>query len=225
MTERSAHIIAEIKGGIAQLNKLGKKKNGLFINRTRRRSKLRKDQLNLLLDLLEMEDVEFNELWNKNMDLLKGEDLIFSSITTNRNVLHGHPSLLVGKMDKNGKLVADGRGRKIPKMTKYTHAKIYSGKIDALGRMNLRATSTKTTIMGYVLPRIYVAYIEADGEIVLKIWKKDDKIFRSTSVGRLVCNPFGKDKARRDKFLSNKDKIMRKAAQRLKALEDQLDKL
>tara|TARA_B110000046_G_C12893635_1_gene355471 strand:+ start:378 stop:566 length:189 start_codon:yes stop_codon:yes gene_type:complete len=62
MTLKHDHIIDEIKAGILQLNKLGKKKNGLFVNRTKRRAKLNREQRQLLFDLLELDDQEFTNL-------------------------------------------------------------------------------------------------------------------------------------------------------------------
>ncbi|MFT5822189.1 MAG: hypothetical protein ACI8ZM_003445 [Crocinitomix sp.] len=215
----SQTLIEAVQKTIVELKYLAEKKTLWKSKRTRNILKLRTKQLNHLLDLLEQEDAEFNTLWNRNMDLLVGEDLLFSASMTNRNVISGHPSFLTGKMDNNGNLVADGTGRNIPKMTKYAYPKFYSGKIDALGRINLRATNKGLGFMLFVLPKNYIGYIEANGKVVMKMWKENSVTFKSTTISRLTCNPFGKNSEYKNEFLQNKDKIMRKAALRLAFIE------
>jgi len=222
MTAKFTHIIEKIKAGIIQLNKLGNKKNGLFVNRTKRRAKLRKEQLQLLLDLLEHEDQDFNTLWNRNMDLLKGEDLIFSVSSTGSNLLNGHPSILTGKINKIGTIILKPPRHSSSFLSKNFFPKAYAGSIDANGQLSLKSVSTGINFFGSSLPKKFASYIESNGEIRIQVWKQENEFFLTGRIAKITCNPFGQDKNHRDEFLSNKDKMMRKAAQRLKAIEDEL---
>ena len=179
MTLKHDHIIDEIKAGILQLNKLGKKKNGLFVNRTKRRAKLHREQRQLLFDLLELDDPEFTTLWNRNLDLLKAQDLIFSVSSTGGNLLNGHPSILTGRINKIGTIVLKPPRYSSSFLSKKFYPKSYVGSINATGQLYLKSGSTGINFFGSSLPTKFVGYIESNGEIQMQIKNKENEIFIS----------------------------------------------
>lgn len=218
----SRSLELNIQKTIIDLEKLNNRKS---LWKSRRISKIlgiRKKQLSLLLDLLELEDSEFNSLWNRNMDLLQGENLKFSVTRVEIDLLNGHASKLTGKIDKNGKIIAIPSGRFNPFMTKKFFPKIYVGKIDAIGQLALNSSSLGLNFIARNRPKSFIGSISSKGEIQMQISEKINEFWQSNNIGQIVCNPFGTDNERKAEFLENKDIIMRKAAQRLKQIEKQL---
>ncbi|NOQ73988.1 MAG: hypothetical protein GQ574_18425 [Crocinitomix sp.] len=215
-------FIAEIKNTIVFLKKLNGKRTLWKARRIRKILKLRKTQLALLLDLLELEDSEFSQLWNRNMDLLKGENLQFNVTRNDSHIVSGHPTKLSGQIDKHGKINAKPAGGAFPFMGKRTFPKVYAGKIDGIGQFFLRSESNGMSLFGRVLPKNYMGSIQSNGAIEMRISQKKNEMWQFSNIGQLVCNPFGNDTDRRNEFLNNKDLMMRKAALRLAFIEKEL---
>ena len=215
-------LIQGVKGTIVELKKLNGKKTFCKSRRIRKILKLRKAQLTLLLDLLELEDLEFSQLWNRNMDLLKGENLQFKVTRNDGGIMSGHPTKLSGQIDKDGKIIAQPAGGSFPFMGKRTFPKVYAGKIDGIGQFFIRTVSNGMSLFGRVLPKNYRGSIASNGAIEMRISQKKNELFQFSNIGQLICNPFGNDADRRDEFLNNKDKMMRKAALRLAFIEKDL---
>ncbi len=218
----SRSLELNIQKTIINLKKLNGKKSLWKSRRVNKILRIRKKQLNLLLNLLELEDSEFNMIWNRNMDLLKGENLKFSVTRVEIDLLNGHASKLTGKIDKEGKIIAIPTGKFNPFMSKKFFPKIYSGKIDAIGQLALNSTSLGINLITRSRPKSFIGSISTNGEIQMRVSEKLNEFWQSNNIGQIICDPFGVDNKRKNEFLKNKDIIMRKVAQKLKQIESQL---
>lgn len=211
-------LLNEIKKTIQQLEKL-KKRKWWRLNTKKRTYKLRKTQRKYIFDLLELENPEFSTIWNENMDLLANDDLLFSVTQLERNSWTGNPLQFDGKINRHGQLIASTTGKGTSFLGKQSFPKIYSGRIDSIGQLELKASSTRFQFFAFSIPKSYLGFIEADGEIVLKIAEISSKTLTQTTLAKLVCEPFKDNPTANNRFLQNRNLLLKQAAKRLVEIE------
>lgn len=178
-------------------------------------------QLDLILNLLEEEDPEFNVLWNQNLDLLDKGGLKFTVYAEDSGYLKVFTKELSGEIGTKGVLYLENSktGNVLDSLGLKLYPKGYVGRIDGLGRMKVVVSSQGFQFLGSRVPKSFVGDISSNGEV--KLILNDSRFeFSGTNVAeKLVCDPFRGNENERMTFLRNKHSILKKAARRLFEIE------
>ncbi len=180
--------------------------------RTRRVPALKIKEFRLLKNKLIETDQEFNEKHQENLNLLKGEELIFNVTGKGRDQFSSHALQLEGRIFPNGFLYVDTgeTNTNLGGMSSGVYPEEFEGVIDSLGRIKLQMTKSGFAILGGRVPKKFKATVSESGHVKLIMIDSEFEFTGNYFINNLMCDPFNKDSVKRHKFISNKKKLTQK---------------
>ncbi len=191
-------IKVSIQGGLIKLFFLEYLKSKL--------KKLESLQFSSIDEYLSETDEEYKNTIQKNYELLKTKNIVFTVYHEEFSFFGNHTKTLEGDIHQNGYSYSKSGKTNLKNFDfdKTEYIEEMKGKIDYWGKLNLKTTKTKFAMFKN-LPKKFIGEIGSEGAIEIRNVENDLKIISpSVNIGKLIANHFGNDENKNQEFNSNK---------------------
>lgn len=175
-----------------------------------RLNKLESDQEIKIILYLTNNDREYDLLQLENRELLVNEAFICATTLEDFHILKQYPKELFGSIHDNGHLYVQ-TSRLAFNVFRFDYPGIMAGKINPIGQTNLSVVEFHYSAKyGYRMPEKFLGSIERDGKMRLETLSTYRIPDGNSTIKRIIGDPFSGDEVKREKFLSNKEKMINK---------------
>ena len=194
-------------------------KGSKAINDKKRKNSIRRNLEEPITEILLETNSEFKEKYRENLRLLKSSNLVFKVISNGGSPFDMSCSALKGKLDPNGYayLTLDSVNESLVSTSRCP--KGFSGKINALGRIQLKAETEKFDIRFSDLDDVAESYkgkIDENGNISLILDKSKMTFNKHKHIDKVICKFFINRSAERNLYYLNRKYLIRTILEEIK---------
>lgn len=175
---------------------------------TNRLKKLELDQEKKLFQYLTSHDRVFDKYQQENRELLVTDEFICATSKEDFHILKQYPKELFGSIHDNGHLYVQTSKLSLT-IFHMSYPGVLVGSINPLGETNLLVDKFHFSVKyGYRMPEKFRGKIDHEGKVRLVTYSTYRIPDGNSTIEKIIGDPFSGDEVKREKFLSNKEKMI-----------------